>query len=99
MSPWITTRLYARLLGAKHNICWRSHVYTRALSPLAVSNSLRTAGLLLHPSADEPSGWLVLSAFVGLPIALWAYKVRLSGRADDPGDAWISLSRLAVCSA
>jgi hypothetical protein len=55
-----------------------------SLPPFAVtSNTLRTAsplaGLLLQPSAnaDPPSGWLVLSAFVGLPIALWAYKVRL----------------------
>ncbi|KAI9430534.1 Alpha/Beta hydrolase protein [Lactarius indigo] len=33
-----------------------------------------TAGLSLQPSHDAPSGWLALSAFVGLPLALWAYK-------------------------
>ena len=46
------------------------------LSPF---NTLRTsisAGLVLQPSDDAPSGWLVLSAFIGLPLALWAYKVR-----------------------
>lgn len=54
-----------------------------SLTPFTIrNNALRTsplAGLLVQPSAnaDPPSGWLVLSAFVGLPIALWAYKVRL----------------------
>lgn len=46
------------------------------LSPF---NTLRTsisAGLFLQPSDDAPSGWLALSAFFGLPLALWAYKVR-----------------------
>ena len=48
----------------------------------AITNARRTisaarcAGLFLQPSDDAPSGWLVLSAFVGLPLALWAYKVR-----------------------
>ncbi|KAI0299670.1 Alpha/Beta hydrolase protein [Multifurca ochricompacta] len=40
----------------------------------SIPNALRTAGFLLQPSADPPSGWLALSAFVGLPLVLWAYK-------------------------
>lgn len=58
-----------------------THTYALSLPPLTIaSNTLRTAsplaGFLVQPSpnADPPSGWLVLSAFVGLPIALWAYK-------------------------
>ncbi|KAH9053973.1 Alpha/Beta hydrolase protein [Lactarius deliciosus] len=49
---------------------------TSFLSPFSIANSLRTitAGLSLQPSHDAPSGWLALSAFVGLPLALWAYK-------------------------
>ncbi len=48
------------------------------LSPYAVSNTLQsiTAGLSLQPSDNAPSGWLALSTLVGLPLALWAYKVR-----------------------
>ena len=83
MLPWI-----ARLRRIKH----RTHSYPFSITnsgscslPLftITSNTLRSAGplagLLVQPSAnaDPPSGWLVLSAFVGLPIALWAYKVRL----------------------
>jgi len=47
-------------------------------SPFSITSSLRTitSGLSLQPSHDAPSGWLALSAFVGLPLALWAYKVR-----------------------
>ncbi|KAH9954940.1 hypothetical protein BC827DRAFT_913897 [Russula dissimulans] len=45
---------------------------------LALTNTLRTAGFLLQPSAEAPSGWLALSAVVGLPAALWAYKVCLA---------------------
>ena len=75
MLLWITSRASARLRRVKHHI---------SLPPFTItSNTLRSAsplaGLLLQPSAnaDPPSGWLVLSTFVGLPIALWAYKVRL----------------------
>jgi hypothetical protein len=88
--PWITTRFYGHLLRAKHSANWQNYVYSSAgsgsislpsLSSLAVTHTLRTTtGLLSQPSADEPSGWLVLSAIVGLPMALWAYKVRLSVR-------------------
>ncbi|KAH9990019.1 Alpha/Beta hydrolase protein [Russula vinacea] len=43
---------------------------------LRLRNAGPLAGLLVQPTAnaDPPSGWLVLSTFVGLPIALWAYK-------------------------
>jgi hypothetical protein len=53
------------------------------------SNTLRSAsplaGLLvqLSANADPPLGWLVLSTFVGLPIALWAYKIRLVEQFQD----------------
>jgi hypothetical protein len=85
---WIATRASARLRRVKH----RTHTYafsinnsgSSSLPPFTITrNTLRTAiplaGLLVQPSAnaDPPSGWLVLSALVGLPIALWAYKVRL----------------------
>jgi hypothetical protein len=74
----------ARLCSVKH----RAHTYAFSslpfLAPFSLtSNTLRTAGplagLLVQPNAnaDPPSGWLVLSVFVGFPIALWAYKVRL----------------------
>ena len=51
---------------------------TSFISPFAITNPLQTisAGLFLQPSDDAPSGWLALSAFIGLPLALWAYKVR-----------------------
>jgi hypothetical protein len=88
MLRWIASWASARLHRVKH----RAHTYAFSItnsgsSPLLpftiTSNTLRTAsplaGLLVQPSAnaDPPSGWLVLSVFVGLPIALWAYKVRL----------------------
>lgn len=37
-----------------------------------LSTGMRIA---LAPTSDMPSPWLVLSAFVGLPAALWTYKV------------------------
>ncbi|KAH8984456.1 Alpha/Beta hydrolase protein [Lactarius akahatsu] len=54
--------------------------------PFSIANPLRTiaAGLSLQPSHDAPSGWLALSAFVGLPLALWAYKVCLGGTIGGP---------------
>ncbi len=81
----------ARLCSAKHRAHTYAFSITNSgssslpfLAPFSLtSNTLRTAGplagLLVQPSAnaDPPSGWLVLSAFVGFPIALWAYKVRL----------------------
>ncbi|KAH9979847.1 Alpha/Beta hydrolase protein [Lactifluus volemus] len=79
MCSWIARLTYASLRNTK---CYkRCNTYLRvngtstssSLFPLAVSNTLRTAGLL-QPSSDAPSGWLVLSAFLGLPLALWAYK-------------------------
>jgi hypothetical protein len=80
MLLWIASRASVRLRRVKH----RTHTYAFSIPPFTItSNTLRTAsplaGLLVEPSAnaDPPSGWLVLSAFVGLPVALWAYKVRL----------------------
>ncbi|KAH9978356.1 hypothetical protein BJV74DRAFT_780759 [Russula compacta] len=70
MSPWITTRLCARLRNATR------YASLPRLPPLAVTSTLRATGLLIQPSDNPPSGWLLLSAFVGLPMALWAYKVR-----------------------
>ena len=81
MSLWNTTWSYVRFRRVRY---W-SYAVSRAssganslssISPIAVTSVLRTAGLLVQPSADAPSGWLVLSALFGLPIALWAYKVR-----------------------
>lgn len=88
MSPWIasiTSRACASLRRAKH----RAHTYEPSITnsgssslpflSLRLRNAGPLAGLLVQPTAnaDPPSGWLVLSTFVGLPIALWAYKVRL----------------------
>ena len=70
MSPWITTRLCARLRNATR------YASLPCLPPLAITSTLHATGLLMQPSDNAPSGLLVLSAFVGLPIALWAYKVR-----------------------
>jgi hypothetical protein len=90
MSP----RFYARLRRARHCTPGQSFAHSGAnsgsrslsfLSPLAATSALRTAGALVQPSADAPSGWLVLSAFLGLPIALWAYKVRPSCSTDALG--------------
>lgn len=94
MLLWIASRASARLRRVKH----RTHSYalsitnsgSSSLPPFPItSNTLRAAGplagLLVQPStnADPPSGWLVLTAFVGLPIALWAYKVRLEEHFGD----------------
>ena len=36
------------------------------------------SGLLsLQPTGDAPSPWLALGTFIGLPIALWTYKVKI----------------------
>ena len=90
MSLWITTRFYIRFRRARY---WaHSYALSRSssganslsfLPPLTITSAVRTAGLLVQPSADAPSGWLVLSALFGLPIALWAYKVRLPFSVDD----------------
>ncbi len=91
MLLWIASWASARLCRARHRTRTYAFSITNTgssslpfLSPFTItSNTVRTAGplagLLVQPSAsaDPPSGWLVLSAFVGLPIALWAYKVRL----------------------
>ena len=94
MLRWIASQASARLHRVKH----RAHTYAFSIANSGSSslllftitnNTLRTAsplaGLLVQPSAnaDPPSGWLVLSAFVGLPVALWAYKVRLVKRFRD----------------
>lgn len=85
MLPWIASQASALLRRVKHH----THAYAFSITNSGPSslppftNTLRTAGplagLMVQPSAnsDPPSGWLVLSAFVGLPMALWAYKVRL----------------------
>jgi hypothetical protein len=88
MLPWIASWASAGLRRAKHRT--QTHAFSitnsgsSSIPPFTIrNNALRTAsplaGLLVQPSAnaDPPSGWLVLSAFVGLPIALWAYKVCL----------------------
>lgn len=84
MSLWATTRTHVRFRRARY---WHGYALSRAspgtnslsfLSPIAITSVVRTAGLLVQPSADAPSGWLVLSALFGLPITLWAYKVRPS---------------------
>jgi hypothetical protein len=65
---------YREHKAAKSNLNATPFIY-----PFAITNTLRTtfsAGLFLQPSDDAPSGWLALSAFVGLPLALWVYKVR-----------------------
>jgi hypothetical protein len=87
---WIASRASARLGHVKHRTHTYAFSITTSNSGSSslprftiTSDTLRTAsrlaGLLVQPSAnaDPPSGWLVLSAFVGLPIVLWAYKVRL----------------------
>jgi len=85
----MSTRVLARLCSSKyHTGPSRANssfnVFFSFPPRLAVTNPLRTAGLLLQPSANAPSGWLALSAVVGLPVALWAYKVCLAWRfADD----------------
>ena len=39
---------------------------------------LTLSGLLsLQPTSDAPSPWLAIGTFIGLPIALWTYKVNL----------------------
>ena len=84
-SLWITARSYVRFRGARYRTHIQALSRTRSgtnslsfFSPLAITSVVRTAGLLVQPSADAPSGWLVLSALFGLPITLWAYKVRPS---------------------
>jgi hypothetical protein len=84
MSLWTTTRFYVPFRRARYS----THTYrpnslpVPFLSPIAITSVVRTAGLLVQPSPDAPSGWLVLSALFGLPITLWAYKVRPSFGVD-----------------
>ncbi|KAI9509482.1 Alpha/Beta hydrolase protein [Russula earlei] len=73
MSPWIGTRVSTRLLRSAKR-CSNALDSPSVFPRVTATNILHTASSLLQPSADAPSGWLVLSAFVGLPIALWAYK-------------------------
>ncbi|KAI9452799.1 hypothetical protein BJY52DRAFT_1291857 [Lactarius psammicola] len=49
---------------------------TSFLSPFAITILCELSRRVspLQPSHDAPSGWLAISAFVGLPLALWAYK-------------------------
>jgi len=79
---WIASRATARFRRVKH----RRHTYAFSITntPFIMKiDTLRAASplasLLLQPSAnpDPPSGWLVLSTFIELPIALWAYEVCL----------------------
>ena len=45
---------------------------------LSGGTSLTLSGLLsLQPTSDAPSPWLALGTFIGLPIALWTYKVKI----------------------
>lgn len=74
MSLWTTTRFYVPFRRARYS--------THSYRPIAITSVVRTAGLLVQPSPDAPSGWLVLSALFGLPITLWAYKVRPSFGGD-----------------
>jgi hypothetical protein len=85
MSLWTTTRFHVRFHRARY--LTHSYPLSRAgsgantlsfLSPIAITSVARSAGLFVQPSPDAPSGWLVLSALFGLPITLWAYKVRPS---------------------
>jgi hypothetical protein len=89
MLQWIVSRASAHLRRVKHRTSITNTGFS-SLPPFIITrNTLRSAGplagLLLQPSAnaDPPSGWLVLSTFVGLPIALWAYKVRLVEQLQD----------------
>jgi hypothetical protein len=89
MLLWIVSRASAHLRRVKHPTSI-TNTGSSSLPPFIItSNILRSAGplagLLVQPSAnaDPPSGWLVLSTLVGLPIALWAYKVRLVEQFQD----------------
>ena len=49
------------------------------LPRLAVASSL----LSLQPSSDGPSVWLAIATLIGLPAALWAYKVCAINKVDE----------------
>ena len=89
MLLWIVSRASAHLRRVKHRTSITNTNSSSLTHSIITSNALRSAGplpgLLVQPSAnaDPPSGWLVLSTFVGLPIALWAYKVRLVEQFQD----------------
>ena len=46
-------------------------------SPLVPTHPIPLLSIFgMHPTADRPSLWLALSVVTGLPVLLWAYKVR-----------------------
>jgi hypothetical protein len=58
------------------------HVYGKHVAELGVQGAhmhaqkvLTWSALAFGPSSEAPTGWLALAALIGLPVALWTYKV------------------------
>ena len=67
---------YVLRINGKHLRC------NTSLTPSQCSHhgrlqTLMAGTMAFQPTGDAPSLWLALGAFVGLPLALWVYKVCL----------------------
>lgn len=77
-------RLTSTLPRSESNFAPRNHGKHQRNNPSQLTShhgrlwqTLMAGTMAFQPTGDTPSLWLALGAFVGLPLALWVYKVCL----------------------